>query len=74
MLSPSIEHDKIIQGIKQSINKESDRERFMGVLDADAQRALLKRRILGIKQEEIIDVKIENPELVENFFFKIQKA
>lgn len=74
MLSPSTEHDKIIQGIKQSINKESDRERFMGVLDADAQRALLKRRILGIKQEEIIDVKIENPELVENFFFKIQKA
>ena len=74
MLSPSIEHDKIIQGIKQSINKESDRERFMGVLDADAQRALLKRRILGIKQEEIIDVKIENPELVEKLFLQDSKG
>ncbi len=60
MLSPSIEHDKIVQGIQQSINRESDREKFMEALDADIERALLKRRILGIKQEEIIDVKIEN--------------
>ena len=70
MLSPSIEHDKIIQGIQQSISKESNREKFMIALGNDAERALLKKRIMGIKQEEIIDVKIENSELIEKLFLQ----
>lgn len=74
MLSPSIEHDKIVQGIQQSISKESDREKFMDVLKADPERTLLKKRIIGIRQEEIIDVKIENPELVEKLFLQDAKS
>lgn len=70
MLSPSIEQDKIKQGIQQSICKESNREKFMEMLDNDPDRIILKRRILAIKQEGIIDVKIENQELIEKLFFK----
>lgn len=68
MLSPSIEQDKLIAGIKQSILKEVDRENFRSTVDADEKRALLKKRILAIKQEQIVDVKIENPALVEKLF------
>lgn len=74
MLSPSIEHDKIIQGIQQSISKESDREKFMENVKADPDRIMLKKRILGIRQEQIIDVKIENPELVEKLFLQGSKS
>jgi len=68
MLSPSIEHDKIIQGIKQTIIKESNREKFLGVLNADKDRELLKKRILGIRQEEINDIKIDNHSLIQSLF------
>ena len=74
MLSPSVEHDKIVAGIQQSISKESDREKFLIALDADPRRALLKKRILGIRQEKIIDVKIENPALVEKLFLSDSKS
>lgn len=70
MLSPSIEHDKIIQGIKQTIAKESDREKFLGLLNIDVERMNLKERILGIKQEMINDIKIDNASLIEKLFLK----
>jgi len=69
MLSPSIEYDKIKQGIQQSIYKESNREEFMEQINNDPHRTLLMKRISAIKQEEIIDVKIENKELIEQLFF-----
>jgi hypothetical protein len=74
MLSPSIEHEKIFQGIQQSISKESDREKFMKKLSDDPERCLLKERILGIKQEEIADVKIENTELIQKLFLQDSKS
>jgi 5S rRNA maturation endonuclease (ribonuclease M5) len=74
MLSPSIEHEKIFQGIQQSISKESDREKFMKDLNDDPERNLLKERILGIKQEKINDVKIENTELIQKLFLQDSKS
>lgn len=68
MLSPSIEQDKLIAGIKQSISKEANRQSFNDNVEVNPARLLFKKRILGIKQERIIDVKIENPELVEKLF------
>lgn len=70
MLSPSIEQDKIVQGIKQSIARESDRIRFINLIESDLERNLLKKRILAIKHEKIDDVVISNNELVEKLFFK----
>ncbi|MEI8269983.1 MAG: toprim domain-containing protein [bacterium] len=70
MLSPSIEHDKVYQGIRQSISKASDGEKFNQTIDADPERNLLKKRIIAIKQENIFDVKIEDVEHVEKLYLK----
>lgn len=73
MLSPSIECDKIKQGIQQSIYKESNREKFMAGINSNPERILLMKRVMAIKQEKINDVKIENIELIEELFFKDSK-
>ena len=70
MLSPSIEHDKIYQGIKQAILKASNSERFNQEINSDPIRNLLKKRILGIRQENIFDVNIEDVEYIEKLFLK----
>ena len=74
MLSPSIEQDKIVQGIQQVISKESDQEKFISNVDSNPERILLMERILAIKQEKIIDVKIENPALIEEMFISDHKS
>jgi hypothetical protein len=70
MLSPSIEHEKIYQGIKQSIIKASDSKKFNDDLNSDPNRILLKNRILGIKQENISDVKIPDTDYLEKLYLK----
>lgn len=70
MLSPSIEHEKIYLGVKQAIRKASDGERFNLEINSDPNRNLLKNRIRAIKQENIIDVKIEDVEHIEKLFLK----
>lgn len=74
MLSPSIEHDKIVQGIQQVISRESDQEKFSNNIDSDPNRILLMERIRSIKQENVVDVKIENPGLIEEMFIKDHKS
>ena len=70
MLSPSIEHEKIYQGIKQAIYKASDSEKFNQEINSDPIRNLLKSRIQAIKQENISDVKIEDIGYIEKLFLK----
>jgi hypothetical protein len=74
MLSPSIDHDKLLQGIQQSISKESDRQKFNDSINGNEIRYNLKRRIIAIKQEDIFDVKIDNPEMVEQLFLEDGKS
>jgi hypothetical protein len=74
VLSPSIEHDKLYQGIQQSIAKETDREKFTDKVNSSPERNLLKKRILGIRQENIDDIKICDPKLVEELFLKDEKS
>ncbi|HMS91664.1 MAG TPA: toprim domain-containing protein, partial [Candidatus Absconditabacterales bacterium] len=70
MLSPSIEHDKVYQGIRQSILKASNNKKFTDDIKSDEERNLLKERIIGIRQENIKDINIENIEYIEELFFK----
>lgn len=72
-LSPSIEQDKLTAGIKQSIAKESDREKFLLEVNADPNRELLKERIRAIKQENIVDVKIKDTKLIEDMYLDNKK-
>jgi len=74
MLSPSIEHDKIVQGIQQVISKESDQEKFASEINSDPERILLMERIKAVRQENISDVKIENPGLIEKMFIIDHKS
>jgi DNA primase len=73
MLSPSVEHDKIIQGIQQVISKESNQEKFASAISENPERKLLMERIIAIKQENIMDVKIDNSRLIEDMFIKDHK-
>lgn len=68
MLSPSVEQDKLTLGIQQSIKKEVDRAAFSQNIESDPKRKQLRDRILAIKQAEIDDVIIENPDLIERSF------
>jgi hypothetical protein len=74
MLSPSIEYEKIYQGVKQAIRKASDSEKFNHEVDSDPERNLLKSRIRAIKQENISDIKIEDVEYIEKLFLKDGEA
>jgi hypothetical protein len=68
VLSPSIEHDKVIAGINQSVAKESDKDSFAKMVFSNPGRDHLKQRIKAIKQEKIVDVKIRDIELVKARF------
>jgi len=73
LLSPEISQEKIREAVLQRIHKGSDCESFNRLLNANPERQLLKQRILAIKQAHVIDIKINNPELIEEMFFKRQK-
>jgi len=68
VLSPSVEQDKLIAGIRQTILKEVDNEKFKNNLEHDDKRLAFKKRILAIKQERLADVKIANPEHIEKLY------
>ena len=70
MLSPSIEHEKIYQGVKQAIRKASDSEKFNQEINSDPARNLLKERIIAIRQELIYDIKIEDIAYIEKLYLK----
>src|SRR3990167_2541895 len=44
LLSPEVNHEKIRQGILESIKKEADREKYKSWLEKDSKRQLLKER------------------------------
>jgi DNA primase len=74
MLSPSVDQDKITAGIKQSIEKESNQGAFRSKVESNPRRALIKERILAIKQEHIDDVIIEDYTEVEKLYLENRKA
>lgn len=70
LLSPETNQEKIRQGVAIKIRKETDLEAYNGWLESDQRRQLLKQRIEAIKQEEIKDVKLGCPEVIEGMFLK----
>jgi len=70
LLSPETNQEKIREGIGIKIRKETDMEAFNSWLANDERRQLLKQRIEAIKQEEIKDIKLGCPELIEKMFIK----
>ena len=70
LLSPETNQEKIREGIAIKIRKEADLQAYSGWLENDQRRQLLKQRIEAIKQEEIKDVKLGYPEMIEEMFLK----
>ncbi len=73
LLSPEINQEKLREGILEAIKKEADNEKYKGWLEENPKRKLLKERIRAIKQENIGEIKIGNPEKIEKWFLGANK-
>jgi hypothetical protein len=70
LLSPEINQEKIGAAIIEKIRKETDSLTYFRNLEADPGRKLLKERILAIKAEGIVEIKIASPDLIQQKFFE----
>lgn len=73
LLSPEINQDKIKEAIKEKIKKGSDTSSYINSLEADPRRRLLRDRISAIKSEQIANINIKSPELIDKMFFERTK-
>jgi hypothetical protein len=73
ILSPEITQEKITSGILEKIKKFTNKEEYCLNLEANEERESLKRRILAIKEANISDVIITNPDRIKEEFFKRTK-
>lgn len=70
LLSPEINHEKIREAIFEKIKKEVDSKNYIDIVENDPNRILLKERILAIRDTNIKEIRINNPKLIEEQFFK----
>lgn len=73
LLSPEVNHEKIRQGILESIKREADAESYKDWLNENPERKLLKERIRAIKLEGIKEIKIESQQKIIDKFFSENK-
>jgi len=69
LLSPQTSQEKLRFAIQEKIKKDSDNEAYKKDLNANPERILLKERIEAIRDEMIDEIRIENPEIIEQEFF-----
>ncbi len=74
LLSPEVNHEKIRQGILESIKKEADAESYKSWLDENPERKLLKERIRAIKLEGIREINIASHQKVIDRFLTENKV
>ncbi|TSC77463.1 MAG: hypothetical protein G01um101429_1045, partial [Parcubacteria group bacterium Gr01-1014_29] len=74
LLSPEVNHEKIRQGILESIKKEADAESYKSWLDENPERKLLKERIRAIKQVGIREINIASYQKVVDRFLSEHKV
>lgn len=68
LLSPEIDQEKLRESVMQTITRESDKARYYYWLDEDADRQLLQKRILAIREAGIREVIIATPEVIRKRF------
>lgn len=74
LLSPETSQEKIREGIQMRILKETDENAFKQWLAENPDRKLLIDRIEAIRDEQIQDIKIPNPEVLEQLFLAKRKV
>jgi hypothetical protein len=70
LLSPEINNEKIRAAINEKIKKETDPAKYKKDTDTNPKRKLLKERIQAIKDANIEEIQLGNPEQVETLFYK----
>jgi len=73
LLSPEISYEKIREAIYEKIKKEADSKSYKDATEKNPDRKLLKERILVIKEANVKEIKLGNPELVKELFSKNMK-
>lgn len=68
LLSPQTSQEKLRQAIHEKIKKETDSNAYALWLDGNSERKLLKERIEAIRNENIEEIKIADPEMIERIF------
>lgn len=68
LLSPETSEEKIKNGIKEAIKKESDSGAYHNALKNDAKRLLLAERIKVIKEARVMEIKIHDSKKIEELF------
>lgn len=68
LLSPEVNQEKLRQGIHEKIMRDSDADSYISQLENNPERILLKERIEAIKRENIRDVRISDPTIIEQIF------
>lgn len=70
LLSPETSQEKLRQAIHAKMMKDSDEAAYRAWLAENPERELLRQRIQAVKLERIDDIKIPNPELIEQVFLE----
>ena len=70
LLSPEINNEKIREAIYEKIKKEANSKSYKDITESNPGRKLLKERILAIKDANVQEIRIGNPDLVQELFFK----
>lgn len=71
LLSPQISDDKIKTGVHLQALRGADEVEFDEQLEAQPERIALRSRIIAIREEKVIDIKIPSPEEIEERFKKM---
>lgn len=70
LLSPEITEEKMREAVISKIKKGADLSAYLAELDANEERKELKERIKSIKERHVTEIKIANPQMVEQTFFQ----
>lgn len=73
LLSPETDQEKLREGIIAKIVKESDKTAYNAWLNSNPDRKLLRERIRAIRNEKIDNIKIPEPEKIEEIFLANKK-
>lgn len=73
LLSPGAEKEKLLATTKLIVEKESNRLAFLEKIKNDPKRSWLQKRVVAIKDENISDIIILNPEKLHERFLEKHK-
>lgn len=73
LLSPETSQEKIREAIYLRATREANRRAFEELVERDPRRKMLRERIKRIKQANILDVVIEDPEEIAKRFIESRK-